>query len=81
MSHCDVPGRPYNNTGSLFVGLSPRRPVFDSRRVHVGILVDRVSPGQASLEKLRFCPVNIILQILYIQIELIYHQRYDIGNR
>jgi hypothetical protein len=56
---------------SQFVaGLSLRRPVFISRSVHVGFVVDRVALGQVFLSVLQFFPVNIIPPWLSI---LIYH--------
>jgi hypothetical protein len=40
-------------------GLSPRRPGFAPGSNHVGLLVDKVAPGQVFLRVLRFFPVNI----------------------
>jgi hypothetical protein len=39
---------------SLVTGLSPRRPRFATRSIHVGFVVDKVALGQVSLRVLRF---------------------------
>jgi hypothetical protein len=39
-------------------GLSPRRPVFDTRSVHVRFVVDEVALGQIFLPVLRF-PLSV----------------------
>jgi hypothetical protein len=44
---------------SLVAGLSPRRPGFAPGSIHVGLVVEKVSLGQAFLRVLRFSPVNI----------------------
>ena len=44
----------------LFADLSPRRPGFDTRSVHVGFVVDRVALGRVFLRVFRFCSVSII---------------------
>jgi hypothetical protein len=44
----------------LVTGLSPRRPWFDPRSVHVGFVVDKVALGQVFPRVLRFSPVNFI---------------------
>jgi hypothetical protein len=44
----------------LFAGLSPRRPGFVSRSVHLGFVVDEMALEQVFLQVLRFYPVNII---------------------
>jgi hypothetical protein len=38
--------RPYNELRRLVAGLSPRRPGFEIRSVHVGFVVDRVALRQ-----------------------------------
>jgi branched-subunit amino acid transport protein len=43
----------------LVAGLSPRRPGFAARSVHVGFVVDKVALGQVFLRVLRFSPVSI----------------------
>jgi hypothetical protein len=43
----------------LVAGLSPQRPGFAPRSIHVGFVVDRVALGQVFLQVLRFSPVNI----------------------
>jgi hypothetical protein len=45
---------------SLVAGLSPRRPGFAPRSIHVGFVMDKVALGQVFLRVLRFSPVNII---------------------
>jgi hypothetical protein len=49
----------------LAAGLSPRRPGFDPRSVHVGFVVDKVVLGQVFLRVLRFSPVSFIPPVLY----------------
>jgi hypothetical protein len=44
---------------SLVAGLSPRRPGFALRSIHVGFVVDEVALGQVFLRVLPFPPVNI----------------------
>jgi hypothetical protein len=49
----------------LVTGLSPRRPGFYRRSVHVGFVVDKVALGQGFSRELRFSPVNFILLVLH----------------
>jgi hypothetical protein len=49
----------------LVGGLSPRRPKFDPRSVHVGFAVDKVALGQVFPRVLRFSPVNFIPSVLH----------------
>jgi hypothetical protein len=50
----------------LVAGLSPRRPVFAPKSVHVGFVVDKVALGQGFLRVLRFSPVSIVPSWLFI---------------
>jgi hypothetical protein len=45
--------------------LSPRRPRFDPRSVHVGFMVDKVALGQVFLRVFRFSRVNFIPPVLH----------------
>jgi hypothetical protein len=45
--------------GQLVAGLSPQKPGFDPRPVHMKFIVDRVALGQAILQVLQFSPVSI----------------------
>jgi hypothetical protein len=56
-------------------GLSPRRPVFDPRSVHVRFVVHEVALGQISLPVLQFSPVSIIPPMLHTH-SFTYHPRY-----
>jgi hypothetical protein len=49
----------------LVAGISPRRPGFDSRSVHVGFVVDKVVLGQVFPRVLLFSPVNLIPPVLH----------------
>jgi hypothetical protein len=49
----------------LVAGLSPRRPGFDPRSVHVGFVVDKVELGQVFPRILRFSSVNFIPPVLH----------------
>jgi hypothetical protein len=44
----------------IVTGLSPRRPGFAPRSIHVGFVVDKVALGQVFLRVLRSSLVNII---------------------
>ena len=60
----------------LVAGLSPRRPGFYPRSVHVGFVVYKVTLGQVFPRVLRFSPVNFFppllhyLEKIYIYISL-----------
>jgi hypothetical protein len=47
-----------------FAGLSPQRPLFDLRSVHVRFVVDKVALRQVCLPVLVFSPVSIITPVL-----------------
>jgi hypothetical protein len=49
----------------LVAGLSPRRPGFDPRSVHVGFVVDQVALGQDFPRVLRFSPVSFFPPVLH----------------
>jgi hypothetical protein len=53
---------------SLVTGLSPRRPGFAPRSIHVGFVVDKVALGQVFLRVLRFSPANIIPPLPHIHL-------------
>ena len=50
----------------LDAGVSPRRPVFDSKPARVRFVMDKVAMGQGFPRVLQFCSVNIIPQILSV---------------
>ena len=56
----------------LVAGLSPRKPEFDSRSVHVRLL-DKAAPGHSFLRILRFYPGSIIPSILHTHLDLYEH--------
>jgi hypothetical protein len=58
----------------LVAGISPRRPGFECRSVHVR-LVDKEALGHGFLRLLRWSPVSIIPSILHTQLHL-YEQPY-----
>lgn len=49
----------------LVMGLSPRRPWFDPRSVHVGFVVDKVALAQVYLRSLRLHTLRIIPSVLH----------------
>jgi hypothetical protein len=49
----------------LVAGLSPRRPRFDPRSVHVGFVVGKMALGQVFPRVLRISPVNFIPPVLH----------------
>jgi hypothetical protein len=49
----------------LLAGLSPQRPRFDPRLVHVRLVVDEVALGQVPLSVFQFSPVSIIPSALH----------------
>jgi hypothetical protein len=54
----------------LVAGLSPRRPGFDPRSVHMGFVVDKVALGLVFLPVLQFSPVSIIPPMLHTHLHL-----------
>jgi hypothetical protein len=55
----------------LFASLSLPNARFDVGVVHVGLVVDKVAPGQFFLRVLRVFPVRIIPWLLYIHLHLL----------
>jgi hypothetical protein len=53
-------------------GLSPRRTLFDPRKVNVGFKVDKVALEQGFLPVFEFCPVSFIPMTLHTYF-FIYH--------
>jgi hypothetical protein len=49
----------------LVASLSPRRPGFDPRSVHVGFVVEKVALGQVFPRLLQFSPVSFIPPVLH----------------
>jgi hypothetical protein len=54
----------------LVAGLSPRKPGFDPRSVHVRFVMDKVALGQVFLPVLRFPPVSVIPSVFHIHFHL-----------
>jgi hypothetical protein len=48
----------------LSTGLSPKRPGFHSRPVHMELVVDKAAAGQVFLQVLQFSLTNIIPPML-----------------
>jgi hypothetical protein len=48
----------------LVTSLSLRRPGFDGKPVHVGVMMDKVTPKEYFLRVLRVSAINIILPVL-----------------
>jgi len=57
----------------LEVGLSTRGPVFSSKAVYVGFVVDYVLSRQDTIS---VSPVSIIPQMLHAHFSFIYHRRH-----
>jgi hypothetical protein len=55
---------------TIVASLSPRRPGFDSRPIHVRFVIDRVALGQVFLRILQFLSVSIISLVLHIHSQL-----------
>jgi hypothetical protein len=59
----------------LVSDLSPRKPGFDPRSVHVRLVVDKVALGQVFLRVRPFSPVSVIPPMLHTD-SVICYRRY-----
>jgi hypothetical protein len=71
---CNISSKAMPWLRQLVSGLSPQRPMFVPRSLHVRFVVDRVALGQVFLQVFWFSPVIIIPPWLSV---LMYHLGYE----